>query len=129
MRSPQNLKEIQRLVGRLTSLSRFIPKLAKRIKPILKIMRKDAKGGWDEHYEGAFEEVKKILTEPPVMRRPDQGCELQLFLAVDEETINAVLVQETPEFRPIYFMSRILKDAETWYQRLEKVVLSLVNAA
>jgi len=27
MRSPKNLKEIQRLVGRLTSLARFLPKL------------------------------------------------------------------------------------------------------
>lgn len=28
MKSPRNLKEIQRLVGRLTALARFIPKLA-----------------------------------------------------------------------------------------------------
>jgi len=30
MRSPNGLKEIQRLIGRLTSLSRFVPKLAER---------------------------------------------------------------------------------------------------
>lgn len=100
-------------MGRLNSLSRFNPKLAEHIKPILKIMKKDAKGGWDEHCEGAFEEVKKILTEPAVMRQPDQGRELQFFLAVSEETISVAFVQETPEFRPIYFVSRILKDAET----------------
>jgi len=40
MRSPKNLKEIQRLVGRLTSLARFLPKLTERIKSILKIMKK-----------------------------------------------------------------------------------------
>lgn len=28
IRSPQNLKEMQRLVGHLTSLSRFVPRLA-----------------------------------------------------------------------------------------------------
>lgn len=44
MRSPQGLKEVQRLVGRLTSLSRFIPRLAERIRLIIKIMKKDAKG-------------------------------------------------------------------------------------
>lgn len=42
MRSPLNLKEVQRLVGRLTSLSRFIPKLVKRMKPILKVMKKSS---------------------------------------------------------------------------------------
>lgn len=62
------------------------------------------------------------------MRRPDYGSELHLFLAVGEEAISAALVQEIPEFRPIYFISRILKEAETRYQQLEKVVLALVNA-
>ncbi|XP_052728478.1 uncharacterized protein LOC128195277 [Vigna angularis] len=40
MRSPQKLKEVQRLVGRLTSLSRFIPKLDERIKSIVRIIKK-----------------------------------------------------------------------------------------
>lgn len=126
MRSPCNLKEIQRLVGRLTSLSRFIPKLAERTKAILKVMRKEAKGMWNDECEKAFCEVKEILTSPPVMRRPDMNYELHLFLSVGEETVSAALVQETPEMRPIYFVSRILKDAERRYQKLEKVVLTLI---
>ncbi|WVZ07299.1 hypothetical protein V8G54_020645 [Vigna mungo] len=72
--------------------------------------------------EGVFGEVKKILTQPPVMGRP-------VFLATMEEAISAALIQGTPEFKLIYFVSRILKDAEARYQKLEKVVLSLVYAA
>ncbi|XP_014493154.1 uncharacterized protein LOC106755497 [Vigna radiata var. radiata] len=128
MRSPSNLKEVQRLVGRLTSLSRFIPKLADRIQPILKIMKKQAQGEWNERCEAAFAEVKYILTNPPVMRRPDYGHHLHLFLAVGEEAVSATLVQETPEFRLVYFISRVLKEPETRYQQLEKVVLALIIA-
>lgn len=40
MESPTNLKEEQRLVGPMTSLSRFIPKLAERIRSMLKKMKK-----------------------------------------------------------------------------------------
>jgi len=36
-----NMKEIQRLMGRLTSLSRFIPKLAKKTRPIIFLMKKE----------------------------------------------------------------------------------------
>ena len=43
MRSPDNLKEVQRLVGRLTSLSRFMPRLVDKIRPILKLMKKAEK--------------------------------------------------------------------------------------
>jgi len=39
MRSPNNIKEIQRLVGRLTSLSRFVPKLAERTRPIVQQLK------------------------------------------------------------------------------------------
>ncbi|XP_014493615.1 uncharacterized protein LOC106755899 [Vigna radiata var. radiata] len=124
MRSPQSLKEVQRLVGRLTALSRFIPRLVLRIKPVVKMMKKDAQMCWDGQCEAAFKEVKKILTEPPVMERLKPNKELQLFLAVSDEVISVALVQEKPEMRLIYFLSRGLKEAEVRYQQVEKVALS-----
>lgn len=96
MRSPHNLKEVQRLVGRLTSLSRFIPRLAERSKPILKVMKKSAPEGWNQECEDAFQVVKDILTQPPVMSRPVPGHELQVFLATTDDAISAALVQEKP---------------------------------
>jgi len=41
MRSPTNLKEIQKLVGRLKALARFLPILAERSKSIVKLLRKN----------------------------------------------------------------------------------------
>jgi len=35
MRSPRNVKEVQRLIGRLTAIFRFLPKLAEKTQPIL----------------------------------------------------------------------------------------------
>jgi len=40
MRSPENIKEIQRLIRRLTTLSRFMPKLAEQTKPIVQLLQK-----------------------------------------------------------------------------------------
>jgi len=40
MRSPTNLKEVQRLVGKLNALARFLPILAERTKSIVKLLRK-----------------------------------------------------------------------------------------
>jgi len=40
MQSPTTLKEVQSLVGKLTSLSRFLPKLAEKIKLIVKTLKK-----------------------------------------------------------------------------------------
>lgn len=130
MKSPNTLKEIQRLVGRLTSLARFIPKLAERIRPIVKRMKKESRAElWDADCEQAFVEVKTILTNPPVMNRPVPNFDLQIYLGVSPVAVSAALVQESPQPRLIYFVGRTLQPAETRYQQVEKVVLSLLNAA
>lgn len=59
------------------------------------------------------------------MGRPEAGRDLQVFLEVTEEAISAALVQEEPQFKLIYFVSRSLKEAD---QQLEKVALSLLYA-
>lgn len=128
MRSPANLKEIQRLVGRLASLSRFIPKLAERIRPIVKRMKKGAKTeSWDADCERVFAEVKTILTNPSVMNGPHPKGDLQVYMGVSAKTISAAF-QEQPEPRLIYFVSRVLQAAETRYQLVEKVAFALLNA-
>jgi len=51
MLSPQNIKEVQKLIGCLTTLSRFLPRLAERTRPMVQLLRKEAKFRWDEKYE------------------------------------------------------------------------------
>jgi len=64
MRSPANIKETQRMVGRLAALSRFMPTLAEKTQPILKLMKKACKFPWDEHCEHAFVNLKEYLSSP-----------------------------------------------------------------
>ena len=43
MRSPNNVKEVQRLIGHLTTISRFLPKLAEQTQPIIQQLKKSAR--------------------------------------------------------------------------------------
>jgi len=54
MQSPKNIKDVQHLVGRVVALSRFMPKMAERIKPILSLLRKVSQFKWNEQCEEAF---------------------------------------------------------------------------
>jgi len=38
MRSPNSVKEVQQLLRRLTALSRFVPRLAERMRPIVQLL-------------------------------------------------------------------------------------------
>ena len=51
MHNPTSVKEVQKLNGRPTSLSRFLPKLAKKEKPLYKLLRKTEPFLWGEAYE------------------------------------------------------------------------------
>jgi len=115
MRSPKNLKEIQRLVGRLTSLARFLPRLTEKIKLILKIMKKQTADKWDDQCEAIFQQIKEMINSPSIMSRPVEELPLQLYLSISDDTISAALIQENPEQRPVYFISRVLQNAETRY--------------
>ncbi|XP_017438127.1 uncharacterized protein LOC108344174 [Vigna angularis] len=106
MQSPKTLKEIQRLVGRLTALSRFIPKLVEHIRPILKNMKKGTTQHWDDDCETAFNAVKHILTSPPIMARPVAGSDLQLYIAASNHA-----------------------GVEERYSQIEKVALALLTAS
>ena len=69
MRSPSNLKEIQQLLGRLTTLSRFVPRLAERIRPIAQMLRKSSKFSWNEECEQIFGQLKTFLSSPTVIKK------------------------------------------------------------
>ncbi|XP_014490737.1 uncharacterized protein LOC106753443 [Vigna radiata var. radiata] len=129
MRTPTKLKEVQCLVGRLTALSRFIPRLSEHIKPILNNMKKNVPRHWDDHCEAAFSAVKNILTNPPIMSRSEEGFDLQLYLSTSGHSVSAALIQETPVFKLIYFVSRTLQGAEERYSQVEKVALAFLTAA
>ncbi|XP_027342956.1 uncharacterized protein LOC113855511 [Abrus precatorius] len=52
-----------------------------------------------------------------------------VYLAVSDHAVSSVLLQETPELNPVYFVSRTLQGPESRYQLMEKVVLALVHTA
>ena len=52
-----------------------------------------------------------------------------MYLAVSEVAVSAVLFhEENKKQRPVFYVSRMLLDAETRYSAVEKMVLALVNA-
>jgi len=129
MRSPHDLKEVQQLVGRLTYLSRFMPRLADKIRPILKLMKKIEEISWNATCEEAFSIVKQALSQPPILSKPIPGVHLLVYLAMSLEAVSVALVQGKTDQKPVYFLSRVLQDFETRYQMIQTVALALVHAS
>ena len=94
MHNPTNVQEVQKLNGRLASLSRFFPKLTEKTKPFYQLLKKTEPCLWDEGYKQALLASKKTIATPPVLIRPKQGVPLLLYLSIDDEAISLVVVQE-----------------------------------
>ncbi|XP_061338845.1 uncharacterized protein LOC133285605 [Gastrolobium bilobum] len=130
MRSPQTIKEVQQLTGRLVALARFLANSAHKSLPLFGLLKKGTAFRWSEECESAFQEFKRALSCPPVLSKPEHGEMLYLYLAVGSEAISAALVKESKEGqKPVYFISKVLQGAELRYQQVEKVALTLIFAA
>nr|KYP66897.1 Transposon Ty3-I Gag-Pol polyprotein [Cajanus cajan] len=130
MRSPQSHKEVQRLAGRLASLSRFIPKMAEKTKPIFNLLKKPKYFHWDDRCEQAFSDFKHFLSSPPILNKLQAHADLLLYLVVADNAISAALMESDGNKQIlIYFISRVLQATEQRYQTIEKLVLALVTSA
>jgi RNase H-like domain found in reverse transcriptase len=130
MQPPKTTKKIQILPGRVAALTRFIARSGDVCLPFFKILKKVRKFNSDEICDKAFVKFKEYLSNPPVMSRPKAGEILFLYLAVTGGAVSAALVQEKKEGqRPVCYVSRILRDAETRYPPIEKLAFALIVAS
>lgn len=107
--SPQNINEVQQLIGCLTALSRFVPRLVKRTRPMVQLLYKASKFNWDEKCEEIFRQLKDFLSSPAVIQKSRPYQPIVIFLTVCEEAVSASLVQkEENKKRRVYIVSRTL---------------------
>lgn len=103
MRSPSNVKEVQRLAGRLASLPRLLPKSAEKAQPLFKLLKNSQKFKWNVECETTFQEFKSFWGSPLILSKPETGKGLLLYLSITEMTVSAVLVQEIDKQQlPVY---------------------------
>ena len=128
MPPPSNIKEVQRLTGRIAALSRFVSKANDKCQPFFQVLKKAFQ--WDTHCEEAFATLKTYLSSPPILVSPFEGELLTLYLAVSDFSTSAVLIRDKDQVQhPVYYCSRALRGAEERYPRMEKRILALVTAA
>ena len=130
MKSPTTLKEIQSFTGRAAALNRFLSQSTDRCKPFFKAIKRAQRDKWDEECEKAFQDLKKYLTSPPLLSKPEAAEDLYIYLAVSEVAVSSALIREELGAQlPVFYTPKALLDEETRYPKIEKLILALVVAA
>ncbi|GAA0171983.1 hypothetical protein LIER_25900 [Lithospermum erythrorhizon] len=85
---------------------------------------------WTPECEKSFQDLKAYLQCPHLLAWPLVGDVLQLYLAVSDSALSSVLIREEEKVqRPVYYVSRVIRGAETRYPLIKKLVLALILAA
>ncbi|CAL9006044.1 unnamed protein product, partial [Prunus brigantina] len=114
-------------------LRRFISNLAGKIRPLTPLLRlKEAEQFiWETEHQVAFDDIKKYLSQPPVLMPPKRGKPLRLYISASESSIGCLLAQnnESEREQAVHYLSRTLNMAEVNYSPVEKLCLALYFAA
>nr|XP_028965046.1 uncharacterized protein LOC114827424 [Malus domestica] len=111
---PINKVQLQRLLGKINFLRRFIANLAGKIQPLTPLLRLKDKENfeWGPTHQQAFDSIKAYLTSPPVLVPPQMGKPLKLYISASEKSIGSLLAQnnEGGKEQAVYYLSRILTE-------------------
>ena len=106
----RNIKEVQSLTGRVTTLNRFISKATDKCLPFFKVLKKAFE--WTDECQKAFQDLKAYLTTAPLLSPSVPSEELYLYLAISSHVVSSALVREKRKIQKmIYYMSRALRGA------------------
>ncbi|CAC5394823.1 unnamed protein product [Mytilus coruscus] len=123
MPKPADVSGVRRIIGFVTYLSKFLPKLSDICEPLRKLTLKDSEFCWIENHDKALEELKRLVTAEPVLRYYDPKLKLTVQSDASQTGLGAAVMQEN---RPVAYTSRALNDTETRYAQIEKELLSVI---
>ena len=125
MPKPTSVEDVQRINGFVNYLSRFLPNLSDHMEPIRRLTHKGATWQWTKTEEDAFQKVKQLVTEAPVLTYFDPAKELEVQCDASQKGLGAALIQDG---KPVAYASRSLTETETRYAQIEREMLAIVFA-
>ena len=92
MKPLRNIKEVQRLIGCIATLGRFMSRSANKCQPFFRILRRRANLLWDQEADEAFQALKTYLAHLPKIASPLPRETLLPYLDISKQAISMVLL-------------------------------------
>ena len=125
IRKPSNVEDLRIFLGIVKYLAKFIKNMSDVTAPLRVLLEKTAVWHWFEEQEKAWQEIKKILCEAPVLAYYDLRKVLVLSVDASSRCLRATLLQEG---RPVAYGSKALTKTECNYSQIEKELLAIVRS-
>ena len=125
MPAPTVKTGVQRLLGLVQYLSKFLPRLSDIAKPRRELMQNDVQRTWGTAQEVTLEALKKAVMSIPILHYYNLQEEVTHQCDASQFGLGAALLQNG---QPVAYASRALTDAETCYVQVKKELLAILFA-
>ena len=125
MERPSNKQELESYLGMVNYLKRHSFELIRLTRPFMDIMKKHALFSWQSQHEDAFNQIKHVISNAPVLTYYDVNAPNIIQTDASMKGFGAVLLQHG---KPVIFAGRALLPAERNYSTLEKELTAIVVA-
>lgn len=123
MPQPDSPAAIQRLIGMVKYLAKFIPDLSQLTDPLRQLTHKNQPWNWSPDCQRAFDNIKQAVSQSPVLKYFDINCQTEGQGDASEAGLGFALLQDG---LPVMYASRALTSAERNYSQIEKELLAQV---
>ncbi|CAA6658086.1 unnamed protein product [Spirodela intermedia] len=79
MKPPNSVKQIRSFLGHAGYYRKFIQDFSKISKPLTMLLSKDVPFNFDEKCFESFSEIKRLLTEAPILQAPDWSLPFEIM--------------------------------------------------
>jgi ribonuclease HI len=129
----KDLKGVQRVMGCLAALSRFISRHGEKGLPLYRLLRKAERFTWTPEAEEALRNLKALLTNAPILVPPAAGEALLIYVAATTQVVSVAVVVKRQEEghalliqRPVYFISEVLSKTKICYPQIQKLLYAVI---
>ena len=127
MPTPKSKQDLQRLLGMITYLDKFVPNLSITTAPLRQLMESDVKWHWSNHHNAALDQLKKLLAESPTLKYYDSELPTRISVNASKFGFGAVLLQKHGDtWAPVAYASISLNKSEQNYAQIEKEALAIL---
>ena len=130
MPPPTCVKDVRAFIGMTSYYRRYMPNFSEVAVPLISLTRKNARFEWDDKCQMAFNKLKQLLTEAPVLVHPDITKPYRLYTDASDYAVGAILAQEDEDGneRVIHYLSQQLSRTQRKWPTLEKEGWAIVLA-
>ncbi len=121
--TPNTITQVQSFLGFANFYRRFIYNYSKIAKPLTDLTKQNQQFQWNSEAGEAFQQLKKSLTQDPLLVHPDTSKPFTVHTDASNYAIGAVLSQNG---HPVAYYSRKLLNAEINYAVHDKELLAIV---